>query len=204
MIFSTRVTVASNKKPLRVALCGMDSRTAKTMTMFLHGPCKDAAVVVSSPDDADINIFEGDLPTSKKILEKYFQENPLKPMIVISLWDITVAGVLHVKKPVNTENMLKALQEALKLIDSFNKKRLKQESLTSQPNEKKEETTDLDPNKEPTVDKEVLALLNYNLLERRQEPTFVPLAKPEPAELKLGSGDWFDEWFEQEQTHDED
>ena len=80
----------SNRKPLKIALHGMDGRFTKIMMLFLQGPCKGVAHVVINAEDADIDVFDGDAPNSKGLLEKYFQklrliklENLLLKMIFI-------------------------------------------------------------------------------------------------------------------------
>ncbi len=113
--------MAAKKQPLKVALHGMDSRTTKIMVLFLHGPCRDAAIIVN-PEDAEVSIFDADVPASKKLLEKHVEENLQKPVIILSLWDVEQEGVLHVKKPINTENMLLVLEQAKKLISTSAKK----------------------------------------------------------------------------------
>jgi hypothetical protein len=110
------------KQPLTVALYGMDSRTINTMDLFLQGPCAGAAVIATNPKDADIDIFEGDTPTAKRLLKKYLQENQQKPLIILSLWDVVQEDALHVKKPINAENMLSVLNQAKKMIDGIAKK----------------------------------------------------------------------------------
>jgi hypothetical protein len=110
------------KKPLAVALYGMDDRAIKIMAMFLQGPCDGAAIIVENPKDADIGIFEGDAPASKKLLAKYCQENQQKPLIILSLLEVKQEGALHVKKPIDKDNMLLVLEQAKKLIAMRTKK----------------------------------------------------------------------------------
>jgi hypothetical protein len=139
--------MASKKSPLRVALYGMDSRAAKILTLFLHGPCGDAAVVVNT-DEADVDIIDGDAPISKSLIEKHFQEHALRPVIILSLWDVVQEGVLHVKKPVNTENMIKVLEQAKKLIGKVPKRTV--------------EITN--PSTPQVAEQDMLELLNYALM----------------------------------------
>ena len=111
----------NNKRPLKIALHGMDDRTTKTMMMFLQGPCRGIAIVVKA-EDADIDVFDGDAAVSKKLLEKQSQEIMLKPVIVISLQDFVQEGTLHIKKPVKTSDMVLVLGQAKRLIDELSKK----------------------------------------------------------------------------------
>jgi hypothetical protein len=112
----------NNKKPLTVALHGMDDRSCKIMMMFLQGPCRGAAMVIDD-DEADVDIFDGDTPTSKKLLSQHLEAERQKPTIVLSLQDFKYEGVLQVRKPVKTDAMLSALNEAKILLADFAKKK---------------------------------------------------------------------------------
>jgi hypothetical protein len=114
--------MATKKTPLKVSLYGMDARAIKIMAMFLQGPCDGVAIVVDNPKDADIDIFEGDAPDSKKLLATYCQENQQKPLIILSLREVTQEHALHVKKPIDKDNMLLVLEQAKKLIAMRTKK----------------------------------------------------------------------------------
>ena len=104
-------------KPLKLALYGMDSRAVKVMMKFLHGSCKGAAIVVNSADDIDI--YDADVPVSKNLLDKCLQECLLKPLIVLSAQDFMREGVLYVKKPIETNDMLMVLDQAKILAAEF-------------------------------------------------------------------------------------
>lgn len=106
----------SNKKPLKIALHGMDGRSTKIMMLFLQGPCKGVAHVVINAEDADIEVFDADAPNSKALLEKHFQSDTQKPVIILSVWDVAEKGILYLRKPVRTDDMLKALEAAKKSI----------------------------------------------------------------------------------------
>lgn len=112
----------NNKKPLTVALHGMDDRSCKIMMMFLQGPCRGAAMVIDD-DEADIDIFDGDTPASKKLLSQHLEAERQKPTIVLSLHDFQYEGVLQIRKPVKTDAMLSALNEAKILRANFAKKK---------------------------------------------------------------------------------
>jgi hypothetical protein len=114
-------------KALMVVIQGVDERTFKNMKLFLQGPCQGAAIVVSNNDDADVYIFDADSPTSKKLLEQHLQEGVRKPVIVLSLSGVGAQdGVITVKKPVNTDVMLKGLNQANALIRAYSKKGFKE------------------------------------------------------------------------------
>jgi hypothetical protein len=129
----------NNKKPLTVALHGMDDRSCKIMMMFLQGPCRGAAMVIDD-DEADVDIFDGDTPTSKKLLSQHLEAERQKPTIVLSLHDFQYEGVLQIRKPVKTDAMLSALNEAKILLANFAKnKGQKQAALATVEAEEEEE-----------------------------------------------------------------
>jgi hypothetical protein len=108
--------MVNHKKSLKVALHGMDGRSTKTIMLFLQGPCKGAASVVVSTHDADVDIFDGDSPGSKKLLKQHFSEDVLKPVIVFSLHDAEQEGAFFIQKPVKASDMVRVLNEAKALI----------------------------------------------------------------------------------------
>ncbi len=101
----------NSKNPLKVALHGMEERTAKTMVMYLQGPCRGAAVVVSD-SDAEVDVFDADAHGVGKLMEEHRARKPHRPVIALSLRDGTLAHVLYVKKPVKTDDMLAVLDKA--------------------------------------------------------------------------------------------
>jgi|GEM_PF-305009 hypothetical protein len=110
-------------KPLRLALHGMDSRHVTMLMLFLKGPCKGEAVVVNSPEDADANVFDADVPESLKLLTAHLKQELQKPAIVLTLQNFSLEQVLYVKKPVQTGDMLRVLNEAKKLASELAKKK---------------------------------------------------------------------------------
>jgi hypothetical protein len=138
----------NNKRPLSVGLYGMDGRTTKTMMMFFQGPCQGAAIVVD-PEDADIDIFDGDATVSKNLLAHHLQENLIKPVIVLSLQDFRLEGVFHVKKPIKTIDMLCVLEQIESSIGKrFNKAIKIKESSLAQIIEEEPRQQRVEPQKE--------------------------------------------------------
>lgn len=103
------------KHPLKVALHGMEERTAKTMVMYLQGPCRGAAVVVSD-NEADVDIFDADTAGSIELMAVHHEKKPHRPVIALSLRGGELAYVNYVKKPVRTDDMLAALSKASVLL----------------------------------------------------------------------------------------
>ncbi|MBL1264490.1 hypothetical protein [Candidatus Methylomicrobium oryzae] len=130
----------SDKKPLTVALHGMDERSRKIMMMFLQGPCRGTVIVIDD-DDPDVDIFDGDMPASKKLLSEHLRAAREKPTIVLSLQDFNHEGVLQVRKPVKTDDMLAVLNEAkVQLADFARKKAEKQAVLATSEAEEDDES----------------------------------------------------------------
>lgn len=105
-----------NKSPLKVALHGMDARSSKMMAMYLQGPCKGAAAVVST-ENAEVDIFDADSVNGQKLLNEYYAKEIKNPIIVLSLHETKLDNVLAIKKPVKTDDMLTILAKAKLLID---------------------------------------------------------------------------------------
>ena len=101
----------NNARQLKLALHAMDSRSTDTMMLFMRDSCSDAAVIVNASDDADIDIYDADIPNSKKLLEKSLQEKRLKPAIVLSLENYTQEGTYYLKKPIKSHDMLEVLEQ---------------------------------------------------------------------------------------------
>ncbi len=98
------------KKPLQLALYGMDERSIKTMTMYLKGPCKGKAVVVEA-QEAEASLLDADHVKARVLLEQCQQNNPHQPIILLSLETVSIANTIFVKKPVQTVDLIKALEQ---------------------------------------------------------------------------------------------
>lgn len=107
----------SSTGPLKVAIHGMDARSHKMLVMFLQGPCKGTALIVTE-EEAETEIIDGDARDAKNILEARKKLNPYKPLIVLSLQSIALPyeNVIHIKKPVKTALMLDALKQARQIL----------------------------------------------------------------------------------------
>jgi len=115
----------NRKSPLKIALHGMDGRTYKMMVMYLQGPCKGAAIVVEDLN-ADIDMIDADSVKAKTLIEQRLTEST-RPIIALSLQELTFENILYVKKPVKTDDLLFALNEAGAML-SAKKKPSKQAS----------------------------------------------------------------------------
>ena len=103
-------------RQLKIALHGFDDRFINSMAAFLHGPCLEMARI-SAHEEADVDVFDYDLIPSKKLFERHLEEGLLRPAIVLSLFDYSHDGVIHLRKPVGSENMLEALEHAKRIAE---------------------------------------------------------------------------------------
>jgi hypothetical protein len=117
----------NNFIPLKLALHGIDSRATKTIMLFLQGPCKSAANVVLAAEDADADVFDAEAIDSKKLLESHLHEKMVRPVIVMSLRERVHDGVLHLIKPIKTNDMLLVLDQAKALAKELSKKNVEQD-----------------------------------------------------------------------------
>ncbi|MDD5578241.1 MAG: hypothetical protein PHY16_03045 [Methylobacter sp.] len=97
----------------------MDERTHKLMAMYLQGTYKGAAVVVDDLN-AEIDIFDADSVKAKTLLERRLAESA-RPIIALSLHELTLENILYVKKPVKTAGLLFALNEAGAILSATKK-----------------------------------------------------------------------------------
>ena len=102
-------------KPLQVSLHGMDGRSYNTMVKFLQGPCKGVAVVVEKLN-AEVDIVDADLSNSKKILEERLANQPLRPIIILSLQEINLDNTIFVRKPIQTDAMMDSFSVAKNML----------------------------------------------------------------------------------------
>jgi len=125
----------NKNKPLQIALFGMDDRAYKTMSMYLKGPCKGIAVVVNE-FEAEIDIIDADHIKAKALLAERKNKGASRPILILSLEELSIEGTLYVKKPVSKEGLLTALNKAKEILKT---ERLKQEKKITEPEIKKEE-----------------------------------------------------------------
>jgi hypothetical protein len=112
----------NQKKPLQIAISGMEGRAYKMMEMFFQGPCKGSAIVVKD-HEAEAEILDADFINAKRVLAEKLSAHPERPVIVLSLQDLALENIIFVKKPVQIACMQKALEQARNEIIQRAKKR---------------------------------------------------------------------------------
>jgi uncharacterized protein involved in exopolysaccharide biosynthesis len=94
-------------QPLKMSLHGMDERMQKMMANYFKLPCRGTAIVVDD-SEAHAEIVDVDLAPSKSLLEERLAQKPSKPIIALSLNEISASGVIYVKKPIAVPDVLAA------------------------------------------------------------------------------------------------
>ena len=102
-------------KQLKISLHGMDNRMRKMMDSYFKLSCKGAAIVVDE-DEAHAEIVDVDLSLSKSLLEERLAQHPSKPIIALSLNEISTSGAIYVKKPIEVTDVLVAFGVAKDII----------------------------------------------------------------------------------------
>ncbi len=97
---------------LRACALGFDARSYTALQLFFRGKCGDKAVLVGD-GDADVSIIDMDSYNGKKIFAEQRERYPERPLILLSLEAGHEASpdVVHIKKPVQIQSMLTALEE---------------------------------------------------------------------------------------------
>ncbi|MEE9338478.1 MAG: hypothetical protein V3U87_10385 [Methylococcaceae bacterium] len=105
------------KHSLKISLHGMDSRMQSMMTSYLELNCKGIACVAKE-FEAEAEIVDVDLADSKNILQERLAQKPDKPIIAISLYDISSTLAIYVKKPIKAHDLIKTINTVKKnLVD---------------------------------------------------------------------------------------
>ncbi|MGX2033120.1 MULTISPECIES: hypothetical protein [Methylocaldum] len=103
--------------PLRLAVLGMDERTAKLFKMFLHGPCRNQAEIVGDGEEAEACMIDMDAQRAAELLDRERQTHPDRVLILLSLNDrASSPETVFLKKPVQAESMLQAIRRVRQIL----------------------------------------------------------------------------------------
>jgi len=97
--------------PLKVSLHGMNNYMQKMIINYLEITCQGIAHVVDE-NEAQAEIIDLDSVNSKSLLKERLAQQPTKPMIALSLQEISIESVIFVKKPIETPNLINAIKKA--------------------------------------------------------------------------------------------
>ncbi len=93
---------------LKVSLHGMDNRMRAMLTSYLELNCKGIAYVVDE-SEAEAEIVDADLSQSKDIVQERLTQEPAKPIIVMSLYEVSSKRIAYVQKPIVAQNLINAI-----------------------------------------------------------------------------------------------
>ncbi|MGZ8217076.1 hypothetical protein [Methylomagnum sp.] len=98
---------------LRVCALGFDTRSYTALQLFFRGKCGDRATLVGD-DGANVGIIDMDSFNAAKILADQRERHPERVLILLSLerHEESLPNAIYIKKPVQIQNMLTALDEA--------------------------------------------------------------------------------------------
>lgn len=105
--------VSHREVALRVCALGFDSRSYTALQLFFKGKCGDRAVLVGD-DGANVAIIDMDSFNAAKTLADQRERHPDRVLILLSLQTHgeSLPNAIYIKKPVQIQNMLAALDEA--------------------------------------------------------------------------------------------
>ena len=95
---------------LKISLHGMDFQKQKTMSNYIKQISKDTIYIVHE-SESNAEIFDIDLAESKKLLQTRLSQKTSKPVIVLSINDVSLDNVIYVKKPITIPHFLDAIKK---------------------------------------------------------------------------------------------
>ena len=106
-----------NKKPINIAARGMDKQTLRLLGMVFNGPGKGDYAIIEQLSEAQACVFDLDCLDGTQLWKDYRTRYPQLPTIILSLEYKDIAGTFYVKKPVEVDNLLKALKKLKRVIE---------------------------------------------------------------------------------------
>lgn len=108
---------SKDPSPLKISLHGMSDRSQKMMASYLRLVCGDIATLVAD-EEAEAEIIDVDCPEANNLLKKRLAQRPSKPIIAISLHEVSSTEVIFVKKPLVVSIFIHALLTVKHMIQS--------------------------------------------------------------------------------------
>ncbi|HIE01631.1 MAG TPA: hypothetical protein EYP59_15295 [Thiotrichaceae bacterium] len=105
-----------SNKPIPFAAIGMDKQTLRILEMVFNGPGKGDYILVETLKEAQACIFDLDCLNGMNLWKDYRNQNSHLPTLIFSLNDKDIAGTVYVKKPIEIEQLLKALSKIKRLL----------------------------------------------------------------------------------------
>ena len=105
--------------PLKVSFYGMSDRVQKVMETCLKNMKDNIGIVVVEGTEAQVEIIDVDLSISTPfLLKERLAQRPSKPIIALSLHEITSSDVIYIKKPLDCAKLSAGLKEAKDILQS--------------------------------------------------------------------------------------
>ncbi len=171
---------------LKVSLHGMNDHAYKMMSKYLEMCCNDIARVVED-SKADAEIIDVDLAQSKTFLEERLAQQPSKPIIALSVQEVSFDNVVYVKKPIDIPSIVAALKTVKKQVLRDLKKtggnRVTQVPLASSPAKPSEII--LEPEEETLIQENISDSLEPEIKETKIQEMISDNLEPEIKETKI-------------------
>jgi hypothetical protein len=108
--------MTKSNKPTPFIAIGMEKKTLKILEMVFNGPGKGDYILVETVKEAQACIFDLDALNAMNLWKDYRSQNSQLPTLIFSLNETDIAGTIYVKKPIEVEKLLKALNKIKKLL----------------------------------------------------------------------------------------
>lgn len=108
--------LSAGNKPLGVALLGVNDRDGAILELFLDQHWSSNCLLVSE-EFADLCILDLDSLGGKKLLQQQQESHPDRPLIVISVRDVTIDDVHLLRKPLSGQLLKRAIDDCVSVLD---------------------------------------------------------------------------------------
>jgi len=109
--------IVPKKKPLKVTVYGVDKQVRQILELVFRGPGRGDFVLVEHDQTADVCIFDLDGLHASDLWKDYRTRYPDLHTITLSLAHKDIAGTWLVRKPIQIEELLKALRKVKRLLE---------------------------------------------------------------------------------------
>jgi hypothetical protein len=108
--------LSAGNKPLGVTLLGVNDRDGAILELFLDQHWSSNCLLVSE-EFADLCILDLDSLGGKKLLQQQQDNNPDRPLIVLSVRDVTIDDVHLLRKPLSGQLLKSAIDDCISVLD---------------------------------------------------------------------------------------
>lgn len=111
-VSTIKIGAGGEKRPLQIVAIGFSSRARTMLEMFFSANRETPCVLVETLDQAEAGLFDLDGPDAKQQFEDYRQLFSC-PVLVMSVRDPKLQGVVWVPKPVQPKQLMSALAQVI-------------------------------------------------------------------------------------------